>query len=236
MTLIHGLARTLIAPMFITGGVDCVKHPESKAKKAEKVTGTLTTKLTSMGLPEDPVQLVRINGGVQLVAGSLLALGRMPRLASAALAATLVPTTLAGHRFWDETDPTAKAAQRTQFLKNLAMFGGLILAATDTNGAPSLKWRAKKAAGKASNSLGSLGSSLGSSLGGHSSPTAHLGDRVSALGERANVIGERAAHAATPMLERALHMAGSFGDTVGDRASHFGEVVADRAASVLPSR
>ena len=84
MTLIHGLARTFIAPMFIAGGVDCVKHPESKAKNAEKVTGGLITKLNSLGLPEDPAQLVRINGGLQLVAGSLLALGRMPRLASAA--------------------------------------------------------------------------------------------------------------------------------------------------------
>jgi uncharacterized membrane protein YphA (DoxX/SURF4 family) len=39
----------------------------------------------------------------------------------------LVPTTLAGHRFWAEEDPQAKSMQRIQFLKNLAMFGGLLL-------------------------------------------------------------------------------------------------------------
>jgi uncharacterized membrane protein YphA (DoxX/SURF4 family) len=36
--------------------------------------------------------------------------------------------------------------QRIHFLKNVSMLGGLILAATDTNGRPSLGWRAKKTA------------------------------------------------------------------------------------------
>ena len=44
------------------------------------------------------------------------------------LAASLVPTTLAGHRFWEETDPQAKAMQRLQFAKNTSVLGGLLLA------------------------------------------------------------------------------------------------------------
>ena len=44
---------------------------------------------------------VRINGGVQVAAGALLTLNKLPRLAALALAATLVPTTAAGHRFWE---------------------------------------------------------------------------------------------------------------------------------------
>jgi putative oxidoreductase len=63
--------------------------------------------------------------------------------------ASLVPTTLAGHRFWEVTDKQARAAQRIHFLKNVAMLGGLILAATDLEGRPSLLWRARRAAGKA---------------------------------------------------------------------------------------
>jgi hypothetical protein len=39
--------------------------------------------------------------------------------------------------------------QRTHFLKNLAILGGLIIAATDTEGAPSLGWRARRAAKRA---------------------------------------------------------------------------------------
>jgi uncharacterized membrane protein YphA (DoxX/SURF4 family) len=65
------------------------------------------------------------------------------------LATTLIPTTLAGHAFWAEEDPQARAQQRIQFLKNASMFGGLLLAALDTEGRPSIPWRAKRAAHQA---------------------------------------------------------------------------------------
>ena len=92
------------------------------------------------GLDLDDETYVRINGAVQLGAGLLLALNRMPRLASVALAASLVPTTLAGHRFWEAEGPE-KQQQQFQFFKNVGLVGGLILAATDHRGAPSLAWR-----------------------------------------------------------------------------------------------
>ena len=46
----------------------------------------------------------------------------------AVLAGSLVPTTLGAHRFWEMQGPAA-AQQRTQFLKNAAILGGLILVA-----------------------------------------------------------------------------------------------------------
>ena len=96
-------------------------------------------------LPEDPETLVKLNAAVQLGAGSLLALGRFPRLSSLLLAGSLVPTTLAGHRFWEEKDPQERYRQRSNFLKNVGLLGGLILAAVDTEGRPGLAWRAKHA-------------------------------------------------------------------------------------------
>ncbi len=76
-----------------------------------------------------------------------LATNRMPRISSAVLAATLVPTTAAGHRFWEEKEPaTKKAMQRVQFFKNASIMGGLLLAAVDTEGKPGLAWRARRAA------------------------------------------------------------------------------------------
>jgi uncharacterized membrane protein YphA (DoxX/SURF4 family) len=204
MTLTHALARSTIAPIFIGGGVDSVRNPEPKAKAAESTA----RRLGEYGLPSDPTKLVRFNGGVQLVAGSLLVLGRLPRLASAALAVSLVPTTLAGHRFWEETDPVAKAHQRVQLLKNLAILGGLILAATDTNGAPSLTWRAKRATRRASDSVASLSSSVGSHLAHHPS----LSDRVGTL-------GDRAMDAAGPFIDRARAVAENVGEQLSDRAS-----------------
>jgi putative oxidoreductase len=80
-----------------------------------------------------------------MAAGGLLALGRLPRLSALALAGSLVPTTLAGHRFWSETDPAKRSMQQIQFFKNVSMLGGLLLAAVDTSGKPSIGWRARHA-------------------------------------------------------------------------------------------
>ena len=63
----------------------------------------------------------------------LLAFGRVPRLSSAVLAASLVPTTFAGHRFW-EAEGAERERQKIQFAKNVSLVGGLILAAVDTEG------------------------------------------------------------------------------------------------------
>ena len=87
---------------------------------------------------------------MQVGAGLMLALGRFPRLSSALLAGSLVPTTLAGHRFWEEQDEMKRAQQRIHFFKNLSMLGGLMLAAVDTEGRPGLAWRAQHAAQHAS--------------------------------------------------------------------------------------
>src|SRR5439155_1358622 len=60
--------------------------------------------------------------------------------------ASIVPTTLAGHRFWEHTDPTERFGQISNFVKNAGLLGGLLLAAVDTEGKPSVGWRARKAA------------------------------------------------------------------------------------------
>jgi putative oxidoreductase len=75
------------------------------------------------------------------------------------LAAGLVPTTLAGHPFWG-VPKEQRAAHRTQFLKNVSLLGGLLLAAVDTEGKPSLGWRGRRAARKlAKQTRGLTGSS-----------------------------------------------------------------------------
>ncbi len=93
-------------------------------------------------LPQDAEKLVRINGVVMVGAGTLMALGKFRRLAALALIGSIIPTTYAGHRFWEAEDDATKAEQRAQFLKNLGLLGGLILEAFDTEGSPSLRWRA----------------------------------------------------------------------------------------------
>jgi putative oxidoreductase len=143
MNPVRRLARILLSSMFITDGLDALLRPEAKAPLAEPVAPALASTVTV--LPENPEQLVRVNGAVQIVAGLLLALGRLPRLSALALAATLVPTTAVGHRFWEAEDKGQRKAQQIHFFKNLSMLGGLLLAAMDTEGRPGLAWRAQHA-------------------------------------------------------------------------------------------
>ena len=139
MALTDLLARPFAAGIFVIGGLDAVRHPAKKLVAAEKVTAPIAK---STGLSAE--QLVRINGGAQVAAGLALATGKLARPSALVLAATLVPTTLAAHRFWEEREPGAKATQRIQFLKNLSMLGGLLSMATNTGGRPSLPWKARR--------------------------------------------------------------------------------------------
>jgi putative oxidoreductase len=134
----------MVASIFVLQGYDTLRRPERVAAQAEPVVRALAERVPAV--PAKTEQAVRLNGAVQLVAGSLLALGRWPRLSALAIAATLVPTTLAGHRFWEADEDKDQAQQRIHFLKNLSMFGGLLIAAADTAGSPSIAWRTRHAA------------------------------------------------------------------------------------------
>jgi len=134
----------MVASIFVIQGYDTFRRPERVAPLAEPVVRPLADRVPAV--PAKTEQAVRINGAVQMAAGALLALGRFPRLSALAIAGTLVPTTLAGHRFWEADEETDQAQQRIHFLKNLSMFGGLLIAAADTAGNPSLAWRTRHAA------------------------------------------------------------------------------------------
>ena len=146
MTLVRRVARPLLAAMFVAGGLEQFKHPGTRARTAAPLLEKVGP---HMGLPDDPELLVRANGMAMVGAGSLLALGHLPRLASTVLAASLVPTTIAAHAFWNEQDPAVREQQKVQFLKNLGLLGGLLLAAVDTEGRPGLAYRAHLASDSA---------------------------------------------------------------------------------------
>jgi putative oxidoreductase len=149
MTLTRIVARPMLASTFVMGGVNALKNTELMAQRAKPVTDRILPMAQRMApgapIPTDPRTLVRINAGVQIAAALALATGRAPRLSALALAASLVPTTAAGHRFWEESDPAAKKHQRMHFFKNVSMMGGLLLAGVDTEGRPGLAWRARHA-------------------------------------------------------------------------------------------
>jgi uncharacterized membrane protein YphA (DoxX/SURF4 family) len=124
MSISSLVARPLLAGMFLYGGLDALRNPGGKVPKAEKVAPEVAA---LVGIDADTEQLVQCNGALQVAAGVTMAFGIFPRLSALALAGSLVPTTLAGHRFWDEEDDATRRQQAVQFLKNAAMMGGLLL-------------------------------------------------------------------------------------------------------------
>jgi putative oxidoreductase len=143
MALVRAVARPMLASIFILQGIETFRHPERVAARAEPVVRPLAERLSFV--PGKTEEAVRLNGAVQATAGTMLALGWWPRLSALTLAATLVPTTLAGHRFWEAEDEQERRQQRIHFLKNVAMLGGLLIASADTAGSPSLAWRSRHA-------------------------------------------------------------------------------------------
>lgn len=118
-SILRALARPLIAAIFVSGGLDAARNPGGRTRAA-----------ASIGVPQ-PELAVRANGAVMALAGLAFGIGIFPEWAAGVLAASLIPTTIAGHPFWKEADPQKRAGQRIHFLKNVAMIGGLLLAAAE---------------------------------------------------------------------------------------------------------
>jgi uncharacterized membrane protein YphA (DoxX/SURF4 family) len=129
MGFVRGLGRPLLAALFVVSGLDVLAKPEGRAKAAAPVVNTIAEKIPL--IPADPTTAVTLNALVHVGAGSTLALGILPRLSALALATSIVPTTLAGHRFWEHDDPAQRNQQRIHFLKNTAILGGLLITALD---------------------------------------------------------------------------------------------------------
>ncbi len=112
------VSRLLIAPIFIFSGQRNLRNPGPLAVKAAKV------------VPDElSLNAVRANAAFMVVAGGAMALGIKPRLAALGLVGALVPTTLAGHSFWEDGPGPERAGNQIQVAKNLGLIGGLLLVA-----------------------------------------------------------------------------------------------------------
>jgi putative oxidoreductase len=120
--------RIMTGSTYVLLGSDALRAPGARVEQAGQVLAVIRKVAP---LPEDDELVVRANAAVQVLAGALLATGRLPRLSALALAGSLIPTTLAGHSYWKLEDPDARKLQRIQFHKNLAMIGGLLFAVLD---------------------------------------------------------------------------------------------------------
>ena len=108
------VSRALLGTTFVVLGYQAAREPGGRVKAAEKI-----------GVPM-PELAVRANGAAMAIAGGALALGIKPRLSAIALLVLLVPTTLAGHPYWEHEEPQARHGQQVQLLKNAGLAGGLL--------------------------------------------------------------------------------------------------------------
>lgn len=223
--LIRRIARPMLSAVFIGRGVDALRSPKPAADAARPTLEGLSKLPDPVGtsVPSNAETVARVNAAVQIGGGLLLATGKLPRLASAALAFTVVPGSLGGHMFWAETDPQRKADERRAFLTDVSLIGGLIIAAVDTEGKPSLGWRGRRAARKVSEAVTSA-LPVGAAAGGALADSA-LAEKV---GHGLQVGAERGRELAQTALERGEELA----DVARERVPQFADLARERGAEL----
>lgn len=107
------LARVMLGAIFVQSGFG-------------KLTGLagFTTMLEGMGVPMAPVAAVA-GACVEFFGGLAIVLGAWTWLAAILVAGFTVVATALAHRFWD-VPVEQRMMQNIQFMKNLAIIGGLL--------------------------------------------------------------------------------------------------------------
>ena len=231
--LIRRIARPMLSAVFISRGIDALRSPKPAADAARPTLEGLSKLPDPVGtnVPSNAETVARVNAAVQIGGGLLLASGKLPRVASAALALSVVPGSLGGHTFWSETDPQRKADERRAFLTDVSLIGGLIIAAVDTEGKPSLGWRGRRAAHKVSEAV-TAALPVGAATGAAHADSAlaeKVGHGLQVGAERgrelAHVARERGAEWAEVARERAPVLA----EAARERGAELAEVARERA-------
>src|ERR1700694_5412640 len=234
--LIRRIARPMLSAVFIGQGVDALRNPKPAADAARPTLEGLRKLPDPIGtnVPSDAETFARINAAVQIGGGLLLATGKLPRLASAALAFTVVPGSLGGHMFWNEVDPQRKADQRRAFLTDLSLIGGLIIAAADTEGKPSLGWRGRRAARKVSEAVTAalpVGAASGAALA-DSAIAEKVGHGLQVGAERGRALAHGARDRGAELAEVARERGGELAEVARERGGELAEVARERGGEL----
>ncbi len=222
----------MLSAVFISRGVEALRSPKPAAQSTQNTLDGLS-KLpdpVSANLPSNAETVARVNAAVQIGGGLLLATGKLPRFASAALALTVVPGSLGGHNFWNETDPQRKADERRAFVTDISLIGGLIIAAVDTEGKPSLGWRGRRAARKAAGAVTAalpVGAAAGGSLA-DSEFADKLGHGLQVGAERGRELAHIARERGGELAEVARERGGELAEVASKRGGELAEVARER--------
>ncbi|MCA4132219.1 DoxX family protein [Arthrobacter sp. M4] len=140
MSVVRFLARPMLASSFVVAGLDKLKNVDDTATQLSPLLRRATS---SLPFPADDKLVARIIGAAQIGAGASLAFGKFSRLAATVLTLTSALNTFVEWRSADISTKEGREKRRSHLLKNVTLTGGVLLAAVDTAGKPSLAWRAE---------------------------------------------------------------------------------------------
>lgn len=112
--LFYPVGRAFLGALFFIAGIN-------KILGFSYVAGWMA----SSGLPAANL-LLAITIAIEVLGGLMLITGYKARLAAIVIALFLVPVTIVFHAFWS-ADAASYQNQLNQFLKNLAILGGMLL-------------------------------------------------------------------------------------------------------------
>lgn len=115
------IGRLCICAIFILAGIGKIMNWDATSQY-----------MASKGMTMIPLFLA-LAIIIELLGGLLVLVGYRTRITAIILLLYLIPVTYLFHDFW-HADAAAKELQTIEFLKNLAIFGGLVLLATSGAG------------------------------------------------------------------------------------------------------
>ena len=141
--LVRRIARAALGAYFVNEAVKCFRETDVQAQSAAPFV-EFVSRESGQKVPNDPKMIVQAQGALMGLGGVALITGKFPRGAALMLTPVTAANAYMHEAFWAEKDPTVRAAKQTSFFRTLAITGGVLLAAADTQGKPGLAWRASQ--------------------------------------------------------------------------------------------
>lgn len=143
MNILRSVARPVLVLPLIVDSIDAIRNPKTHAKKFLDVY-KYAEKLGAPKVSKKQAKLAsQVAGCTTIVAATGLALGRAPRTCAAVLALTALPVAIVQNPVWTAKDKEERSRYRRGLERYGAVFGGLVFASVDRQGAPSAIWRAQ---------------------------------------------------------------------------------------------
>lgn len=124
--LLSLIGRIMLSAIFIDAGA---RKLMTFAQQGEALTGMMKY-MADHGVPGN---LFPVVGAVELVGGLMILLGFLPRIGALVLAAFTVAAAVKFHNFW-AVDAASYQMQYINFMKNMAIAGGMFLLAVNGTG------------------------------------------------------------------------------------------------------